>query len=68
MPQPAPAAYVASAAKVLTVIHVATATGHTRCGLPMTGDGVWLPVDPRPGDRICRDCQCETVTVQEALL
>ena len=60
--------YTAPASKVLTVVHLqdpgAQATekpeasdGMTRCGLPLLVAELWIPVDLRTGDSLCRKCQ-----------
>ena len=32
-------------------------TGHTRCGEEMLPDGLWVQVQRKPGDAICRGCR-----------
>ena len=76
-------AYVAPAARVLTVLHkpdpsippVTTGpdptTGVTVCGLPMLTGELWQQIDRRPDDRLCGGCESpESITndVQEVLL
>jgi hypothetical protein len=53
--------YTAPASKLLTVLHIPGEDGpdgpRTRCGLPMAEQEMWLPVDLRAGDAVCRGCQ-----------
>jgi hypothetical protein len=58
--------FAAPAARRLVALHIAEAgwyvdadPGHeglTLCGLRMARAELWLPAEPRPGDRLCRDC------------
>lgn len=66
-----PDAWVAPAARVLTVLHrrdpdrgpefdwltKAPADGWTVCGTPMLADELWRPVERREGDRVCPGCR-----------
>jgi hypothetical protein len=79
-----PDAYVAPAARVLTVLHRpdpdagpgldrltgVPADGRTACGTWMYVDELWVPVDRRDGDRVCGRCEPGRVAedVQETLL
>jgi len=67
--------HVAPAARAVSVLHLAEtcaplpdpgAEDRTRCGLPMIAGELWIPVDKRPGDRLCPACS-ETVDTQLAL-
>jgi hypothetical protein len=49
--------YIAQAAKVFTVAHVAGEDGRTVCGIEMEPGGLWQPVELRPGDRVHRACE-----------
>lgn len=81
--------YVAPARFILTTLHrqdpdagpgthPATgdpADGWTVCGIPMTRDELWRPVEARAGDRLCGACEAqaalgaaETAGIQEVLL
>jgi hypothetical protein len=65
-----PDAYVAPAARVLTVLHRPGLDDRTVCGQEMDADGLWVPVERRDGDRVCPACGelTEDGYVQEALL
>lgn len=45
-------------------------TGQTRCGKAMRESELWVRVDYKPGDRVCRGCNgaWKNVNVQGALL
>lgn len=53
--------YTAPARYVLTELHRAAPDAGdepvTVCGTPMLAGEVWLPVDRRPGDRVCAGCE-----------
>jgi hypothetical protein len=64
-------AYVAPAARVLTVLHRPAPDGtQTVCALPFDEDELWVPVERREGDVVCWVCEAEerAEDVQEALL
>ena len=60
------------AARVLTVLHRPAPDGTgTVCALPFDEDELWMPVERREGDTVCRACEAEgrpAGDVQEALL
>lgn len=78
------AAYVVPAARPLTVLHRADPDarpgvaadgdpirGWTVCELPMCASELWVPVERREGDTVCRACEAPgraAQDVQEALL
>ena len=64
----APPVYVAPARYALTALHrpdpeappdmtsLERMDGWTVCGLPMLESGLWVPVEARDGDPLCRQC------------
>ncbi len=77
-----PDAYVAPAARVLTLLHrpdpdreadlfgrPERIDGFTVCGLPFLASELWMHVDRREGDRLCPACAGDWagVDVQEVL-
>jgi hypothetical protein len=76
-------AYVAPAARVLTVLHrpdpdreadlfgrEERIDGWTACGLPFLESELWMPIERRDGDRVCPGCGelTEDGYVQEVLI
>ena len=41
--------------------------GLTVCGLIMASDDLWVPVNPHPGEAICRDCTGQPARVEHQL-
>lgn len=69
-------AYVAPAARVLTVVHLSESTGpayrwlsgETLCGIAMAEDECWVPVELRSADQVCKGCQGQPEDEQAVLL
>jgi len=59
--------YVASAARPLADLHIPDGAV-TRCGELMDADDLWMPVERRPGDRVCAGCEGRPEPAQAALL
>lgn len=58
--RPAPAGWVVPARYPLTVLHRPAGDGEqTVCALPMDEHELWVPVERRDGDAVCRVCEAE---------